>query len=32
MIELYELQFLLDCDARELVGRMFLIDRLKINR
>ena len=32
MIELYELQFFLSCNARELVGRMLMIDRFKINQ
>ena len=32
MIELYELQIFWDCDARELLGRMSMIDRFKINQ
>ena len=32
MIELYELQFFLSYDVRELVGKMLLIDRSKINQ
>ena len=31
MTRLYELQFFLDCDVGELVGKMFKIDRFKIN-
>ena len=31
MIELYELQLILDCDVGELVDKMFLIGRFKIN-
>ena len=32
MTELYELQFFLSCDAGEVVGRMLLMDRFKINQ
>ena len=32
MTKLYELQFFLDYDVGELVGRMFIIDRFKINQ
>ena len=32
MIGLYELQCFLGCDARELVGKMLMIDRFKINQ
>ena len=31
MIELHELQFFWGCDVGELVGRMFMIDKFKIN-
>ena len=30
--KLYELQLFLDCDIGELMGRMFIIDRFKINQ
>ena len=32
MIELYELQFFLGCDVGELVGKMLMINRFKINQ
>ena len=32
MIELYELQFFLSYDGGELVGRMLMLDRFKINQ
>ena len=32
MTKLYELQFFRGCDARELVGRMLMLDRFKINQ
>ena len=32
MIELYELQFFLDYDDGEHVGKMFMVDRFKINQ
>ena len=32
MAKLYELQFFLGYDFRELVGKMFKIDRFKINQ
>ena len=32
MIELYELQYFSGHDARELLGKMFMIDKFKINQ
>ena len=32
MTKLYELQFFSSCDPRELVGKMLIIDRFKINQ
>ena len=32
MIKLYELQFFLGYDVGELAGKMFMIDRFKINQ
>ena len=32
MTKLYKLQFFLSCDARELVGRMVMLDRFNINQ
>ena len=32
MTKLYELQFILGYDVGELVGRMFMIDKFKINQ
>ena len=32
MIELYELEFFLSCNAKEVEGKILMIDRFKVNK